>query len=156
PMTSTLTVDPSNTIAESNELNNTKTVTTSISGATCSSCKDLVISDILSTPADPSTIKPGDTLTYSFAVGNQGDQTTSSSDTVTITDTLDSNVTFVSASATDGFTCSNVTTTVTCTKTAGMIPGEGTIVTVVVTVNSPLSDGTVINDSAKVDPVTGE
>jgi uncharacterized repeat protein (TIGR01451 family) len=156
PMTSTLTVDPSNTIAESNELNNTKTVTTSISGATCSSCKDLVISDILSTPADPSTIKPGDTLTYSFAVGNQGDQTTSSTDTVTITDTLDSNVTFVSASATDGFTCSNVTTTVTCTKTAGMIPGEGTIVTVVVTVNSPLSDGTVLNNSAKVDPVTGE
>src|SRR5262249_20165214 len=45
-LTSTVTADPSNTIAESNELNNQLTATTTVTGSTCSGCFDPAISAI--------------------------------------------------------------------------------------------------------------
>jgi uncharacterized repeat protein (TIGR01451 family) len=143
-LTTIVTVDPLGTITESDETNNSDTEVTTISGAICSSCIDLVTTNIIES-ADP--VEVGDTLNYIVTVGNVGDQsTTTAVGDLTIWFDLnpdlnggDANFTFVSQSATNGFTCSpdlsgaNYRLT-TCSGDLG--PGEGTIITITVTVTS--------------------
>jgi uncharacterized repeat protein (TIGR01451 family) len=132
---STITVDPDSTIAESNELNNSATEVTTISGAICSSCKDLVISGVLES-ADPITVGGG--LTYTVTVGNIGDTTTDTGPggqlTIYFDFEGDGGATFTPGSytATAGFTCTPVFTdadTRLTNCTGDLAPGQGTIIT---------------------------
>ena len=72
----TATIDPSGAFTESDETNNTKTETTTVSGNTCTSspCIDLVAAQIASTPPGP--VNSGDSVQYTFAVVNVGDTAT--------------------------------------------------------------------------------
>jgi uncharacterized repeat protein (TIGR01451 family) len=143
-------------VAESDETNNTKDATTTVTGASCSSCMDLTISDIVSNPADPATIPADGTtqLTYTFAVANVGD--TKVTGGATIENQLDPNVTLVSATGTNGYTCFNFLGDVICSSGTDLQANQGTVITIVVTVNSGTGSGTTITDSAKVDQVAGE
>ena len=59
-LSATVTADPGNAIAESDETNNTKTETTTVSGTVCGGppCVDLV-RHVVDRPADPVTLAGG-------------------------------------------------------------------------------------------------
>jgi len=69
----TATIDPDNVIPESDEGNNTKTETTTISGSTCTNCIDLVSAQLIPSP-DP--VSAGGTLVVKYNVVNIGDKPT--------------------------------------------------------------------------------
>ncbi len=81
---------------------------------------------------DPDPVQQGATLTYTVEVANAGP---SIANNVVVTDTLDPNTTFVSATADNGGTCA-YTTVVTCDLGA-IVPGaeNNVTITIVVTVN---------------------
>ena len=66
------TVDPENAFGESDETNNAKSETTTVSGDVCTStpCVDLVVAQVLDNP-DP--VANGGTITYTASVVNVGD-----------------------------------------------------------------------------------
>ena len=66
------TVDPENAFGESDETNNSKSETTTVSGDVCTStpCVDLVVAQVLDNP-DP--VANGGTITYTASVVNVGD-----------------------------------------------------------------------------------
>lgn len=151
-VTSTLTVDPNDTILETNEANNEAGQVTTISNAICSTCIDLKMGPMVETP-DPVLVNGN--LVYTITVGNVGDQTT---DTTANPDVLlyfdltgSAEFSLVSRTATNGFTCSsdlsNATTLLSsCEGELG--PGEGTIVTITV---KPTTAGS-ISATAFADP----
>ena len=107
-LTSTITADPKNEIAETDKTNNSKSVTTTVTASTCKSCYALVMGSLLSSPTGQ--VKTKDPLTYTFTVGNAGDEATPTSPGpkseagVVIADFLETgNVEFKKAEATDGF-----------------------------------------------------
>ena len=61
---------------------------------------------------DPDPVNPGSNLTYTLSVTNKGP---SQATNVTVTDTLPGGITFVAAAG-DGWNCSEVAKTVTCTR----------------------------------------
>jgi len=89
--------------------------------------------------ASAASLRPGQTLTYTIAVGNTGPN---DGGTATVTDTLPvANVTFVSATATlaggaTGGTCAFATPTVTCSYTAFPV-GASSNITITVTTGAP-------------------
>ena len=107
-LTVNVTADPLDVITETDETNNTQTETTTVTQTQCTACVDLQLGQIVATP-NPI---PDDTdVTYQFTVTNIGDQPTdvdwperSSSSRSTSTPGFNES-TFVSASATNGFTC---------------------------------------------------
>ncbi len=133
-------VDPANSIVEYNELNNCSSFSTHVG------VPDLAVTKT----AQTTTVSQGDNEIYKITVSNQGDAATTAA--VTVTDSLDAKLTFVSAVATNSFTCTFASPTVTCTG-ASLAPGGNTVITLTVTVNSssgPIANtATVNNDPAE-------
>jgi uncharacterized repeat protein (TIGR01451 family) len=167
PSTHTLTVkaDSGDAVTESSEANNQQTETTSISGALCTSCVDLVIGGILDTP-DPVT--NGQSLKFVVTASNAGDIATTGNGPVVLRFWLPIGVDFSSATATAGFTCTDVDPYagisglegvfdyVDCT--GDLLAGQGVVATITTTANDAekdawIGDGTqIISSYAYVDP----
>lgn len=131
PETATATV--SNIVP--NLTSNTATATVIVANANSA---DLAI---VKTASPSPTVVDGDTLTYSLAVTNNGP---ASATNVTVTDTLPSDVTYLSATATQG-NCSEANGTVTCLL--GTMANAGTATVSILTLAG--SPGTLSN-TAKV------
>ncbi len=138
-------VDPENTIVETNELDNCSTALTQIG------VPDLAINKA----ASLGVVTEGESLSYFLSVSNQGDAATPGA--VDISDDLPPGVTFVSATGTNEFVCTEAATVVSCTDGAGaapgLEPGESTLITIQVTVAT--SSGPIIN-TGNVTNVAGE
>ena len=143
-VTNTATVSSA---ADGNPANDSSSVDVTVALA------DLAISKT-STPA--ASMTPGQAMSYTLAVTNNGPGSASS---VTVTDPLPAGVTFVSASGT-GWTCGQAAGTVTCTiptlavgaanpitiaATAPSVPGT---ITNTATVSSGTTDSNPLNDSS--------
>jgi uncharacterized repeat protein (TIGR01451 family) len=99
--------------------------------------------------AAPASVGPGGTITYTQVLSNISPPVRP---TLTVTQSLPANTTFVSAvktAGTDTWTCAIAAGTITCTDTTGGNYGNGstTTFTVVVTVNAGTANGTVITDT---------
>ena len=129
-------VDPDNTIVEiEDHLNNCSTASTQIG----------VPDTSINKTADLSTATPGQNVVYTLTVSNVGDGPTSSE--VTISDPLDPGLTLVSASATNGFTCTQAAP-VTCTNGgASDVHPAGLITTVTITATVNSSSGPITNEA---------
>jgi len=146
-------------------LSNTATATASVTDpdTTNNSATD---SDTLTPEADisvtktdsPDPVTTGNTLTYTVTVTNNGP---SDATDVTLTDTLQAGVTFVSTSSTQG-TCSEASGTVTCniggmakasvvTVTIKVTPNSGGTITNTATVSSSTTDSNNSNNTASED-----
>jgi uncharacterized repeat protein (TIGR01451 family) len=160
PSTHELTVkaDSGGTVTESSEANNQQTELTSITGALCTSCIDLVIGGILDTP-DPVT--DGATLTYITTASNAGDLPTTGYGPVVVRFSLPFGVDYVSATANAGFTCTyvdpfllGVLDYVDCS--GDLLAGQGVVVTVTTTASDSERDtyggSETLTSSAEVDP----
>ena len=100
--------------------------------------------------ASTGSVSPGADLTYTINVGNNGTGTAQSP--VTVTDILPSSVTFVTATATNGWTCTG-TTTVECTDPGGgMAPGASTQITIDVKVKTNANAPILNTASVPADP----
>lgn len=118
-------VDPANSVVEFNENDNSSTVRTAVVPAQ----PNLVLDkDDLH-----NTVTPGQNQVYTVTVHNIGPVPATG---VSVTDTLPSDVTFISATATAGFTCTG-TTTVTCT--GDLPPNAGTAIKITVKVSDTAS-----------------
>jgi len=99
---------------------------------------------------EPATVGAGAPLSYTIDVSNLGPDTASS---VSVVDTLPAGTTFVSASGT-GWSCNNVSGTVTCTLPSLAI---GSAPTVTINLVAPIASGDITNSatvsSSVVDPV---
>lgn len=85
--------------------------------------------------ATPSIVLAGQELVYTILIHNVGDASAASP--LTLTDTLPSDVAFVDANGTDGWTCSFTSPTVTCTDDgSGLAVGAAVTITIRTTVNS--------------------
>ena len=106
-------------------------------------------SDLTITKSDsPDPVSQGNFLTYTITVTNSSAVGTATATGVSVTDTLPTSVTFVSASP----PCSYSAGTVTCSGLADIAPGGSDTVTIVVI---PNSDGSITNNasvSASNDP----
>ncbi|MBA2543299.1 MAG: DUF11 domain-containing protein, partial [Deltaproteobacteria bacterium] len=135
--TATISAATSDPVAANNSATTTTTVTASADLA-------IAVTD------SPDPVTAGATLTYSLAVTNLGPSTAS---TITVTDTLDPTVTFISAAGT-GWTCSQAGGVVSCTRSA-LAAGAAPAITISVT--APAQPTTVTNtasvDAATADPV---
>jgi uncharacterized repeat protein (TIGR01451 family) len=130
-------IDPDHLIDETNELDNCDVKTTNVGSPTPTpgpATPNLNINKSAST----SSVTPGQDLTYTVTLSNTG---TGAAADVTIKDDLTTlPVTFVSAVATNGFTCSEAAAVVTCTDGGGgLAPGANTVVTIQVTVDADAS-----------------
>jgi uncharacterized repeat protein (TIGR01451 family) len=108
-------------------------------------------SDLSITKTDsPDPVTTGNNLTYTVTVTNNGPDI---ANTVTVTDKLPAETTFVSCSSTGGGVCggSDNNRTVTFPSLAS---GESETITFVSTVNCSVADGTVISNTATVSSVT--
>lgn len=86
------------------------------------------------------TPNAGNTHTYTFAVKNNGPSDVAS---FTVTDTLDANLTYASASG--GATCSAAGQNVTCTSTAPLANGQTATFNVIVNVSGSYAGGVISN-----------
>jgi uncharacterized repeat protein (TIGR01451 family) len=134
--------DSGEIIVEASEANNEDTEATSITGALCTACIDLVIGGILDTP-DPVT--DGQALTYIVTASNVGDIPTTGMGPVSVRFYLPIGVAYVSAAATAGFSCTyvdpfalGVLDYVDCT--GDLLAGQGVVVTVNTTANDSEKD----------------
>jgi uncharacterized repeat protein (TIGR01451 family) len=124
-------VDPDHQVQETNELDNCKTKTTE---AQPEAKPNLNINK----SASKSTVTAGETFTYSVTASNVGNATASGS--IKITDDLPDQVTYQNATATNGFTCAEASTIVTCTG-SDLAAGASTVVTIEVKVNEGVTAG---------------
>jgi uncharacterized repeat protein (TIGR01451 family) len=104
---------------------------------------------ITNTPAS-TTVAPGGTITYTQVLSNNSG--TAVTQTVTVTQNLPTNTTFVSAAKASGnntWTCANTAGVITCTDNSfgSYASGDTTTFTVIVTVNAVTPNGTVITDT---------
>jgi hypothetical protein len=158
-LSATTTVDPPGGVdfAEADETNNEQTEPTTVDAADCTSCIDLVMSEIIVTP-DP--VAEGADLTYILAVGNGGDTNSGTFD-ITLEFDADQDIANLVAAdfdevapdlytATAGFDC-NMTNTRKVTCSGDLDGGEGTLITLTVHVKNPAPSAT-IGLSAVADP----
>jgi uncharacterized repeat protein (TIGR01451 family) len=110
-------VDPNNTIAETDEINNCSDAITGV-GPTA---PDLQINKT----ADPSSVTAGQELDYTLNISNIGTAATTNGDTITVTDNVPSDVTVVEVTPDSGWQCTNDGNAnhVSC-KHLGMDPGN--------------------------------
>jgi uncharacterized repeat protein (TIGR01451 family) len=141
PITNTATVTSSTTDPVSG--NNSATATTGVNNPTFADLS-IVKSD------SPDPIFPTATLTYTLSVTNGGPDTTQS---VVVTDTLPSQVTFVDCSSNQGGICGGTSTVPTVTFSS-LANGVTATITIHVTVNSNVTAGTVISNTASVTSAT--
>jgi len=126
----TACVDPSNTITESNELDNCSSVGTFVAPAVKQS-PDLLVSK----QVDSLATTPGSVLTYTITISNNGDAKAASP--VTVSDSLPSQVSFINFTTTNGFTCTEAAGTVTCQDGgSGLNPSASAQITILASVNS--------------------
>jgi len=161
----TVTADPTNAIAETDETDNTASETTTVTSSHCTSCIDLVMGQI---GADPTPGVDGGQVTYKFAVTNIGDLSTATDpDPLVVAINLDTTFnrsSFSSSSATNGLSCvvnpffgsglgqSTANPEVLCTASAsGLNPGQGTLITIVANVNTASTPSSV-DFGVAVDP----
>jgi uncharacterized repeat protein (TIGR01451 family) len=105
------------------------------------------IADLSVTKADsPDPVTVGNNLTYTVTVTNNGPDPAQS---VTVTDNLPAETTFVSCSSTGGGVCGGSGNNRTVTF-ASFASGESETITFVATVNCSVADGTVISNTATV------
>jgi uncharacterized repeat protein (TIGR01451 family) len=101
---------------------------------------------VISKSASPDSVKPGDTLTYTITVTNQGSVV---AEKVIVVDNLPSSVTFVSCSASGNGLCLGSGNN--RRVTFGALPaGASAIITLVTTVNDSVTNNTVIINTATV------
>src|SRR5262249_8206586 len=124
--------DPANTIAESNENDNCSDFGAFVAPPAKKS-PDLIVSKNV----DKLSTTPGDTLTYTVSISNSG--TAKAATGLTLTDTLPGEVTFGDATATNGWTCSQLSPVVCHDGGTGMSPGESAQVTIHAKVNDNAS-----------------
>jgi uncharacterized repeat protein (TIGR01451 family) len=146
-------VDPHNEIPEADEANNEAFAMTEVkNSSTNGAYVDLALETAEQTekPTESGKLLPGGQITYTLAVSDKGSEPVTG---VTLTDTLPSNATFVSASGTGGFTCTQ----------AASPPGtlqcvNGTVTTsssdfITITVAAPNASGVTVGpDQAVVNP----
>ena len=118
--------------------NNTDQLTTTVTA----------LADLSITKTGPPTVGAGGAVSYSLAVSNGGPSTATS---VSVTDTLPADVSFVSASGT-GWTCSEAAGVVTCTR-ASLATGAAPVLTINVT--APAGAGSLVN-TASVSAATAD
>src|SRR5262249_23258116 len=131
-MISNFTVDPNNTIPESNEANNSVSDSIDAVNAGPNSLIDLTIVKTASTP----TPAPGATFTYSLLVTTPGSATGFN---VQVRDELPAGVTFVSASSTGGaagFACGQTSPGI-IDCVVGSLAAAGGNQTITLTVTAP-------------------
>jgi large repetitive protein len=118
-------IDPGHLIDETSELDNCKTKTTEVEPPAAPNLN-------INKNASKGTVTAGETFTYTVTASNVGNATASG--TITVTDILPTEVTYQNASATNGFTCTQASGTVTCTG-SNLAAGQATVVTIEVKVN---------------------
>ncbi|MBW4575193.1 MAG: DUF11 domain-containing protein [Aphanothece sp. CMT-3BRIN-NPC111] len=137
----TATVDtvPSETITT----DNTDTITTSVTQS----------ADLSIVKSHTANFVIGQNAAYQLKVTNNGPSSVPTTQAVTVTDTLPSNLTFVSAgSGGGGFTCTASGQAVTCSKPNGLAVGATANITLNVSVGG--STGTIINTANVSSPVS--
>jgi uncharacterized repeat protein (TIGR01451 family) len=97
----------------------------------------------LSTAATPLTVYPGNDITYTQTITNNGPATATG---VTFTEAIPANTTFASVAAPAGWSCTT-TTSVTCTTTS-MASGTSANISVVVSLASTVSVATITANSS--------
>lgn len=146
PLDNEACVDPLNTIEETNELDNCKTKTTEVTPPPAPNLN-------INKSASKGTVTPGENFTYTVTVSNVGDAAAPTG--IQVTDPLPTQVTLVSVNATNGFTCSVSTGTVTCTDPgSGLAAGQATVITIEVKVNSGVTGS--FTNTATVNEGSGE
>lgn len=106
------------------------------------------------TPADlsviasiaPSPVETGSQVTKNIVISNAGPATATS---VTVTDVLSANTTFVSCNSTGGGVCGGSGNNRTVTF-ASLAPGSTAVITIIASVNCSVSNGTIIGNTATV------
>ena len=91
-----------------------------------------------------STAQPGDTVTYTLMVNNAGPN---NANTVTVTDTLPTQLAFVSCTADSGGVCTFSGGTVTVSYTT-LANGASSTISIQTTLNSGVTDGLMVGNSA--------
>jgi uncharacterized repeat protein (TIGR01451 family) len=162
----TLVVNVDANVATGTVLSNTATVsssTTDPNGANDGDTETTTVTtsaDLLLSKTDtPDPVEPGNNLTYQITITNAGPSNAASA---SWSDTLPAGTTFVSLSTTGGWSCTTpavgATGTVTCTNVSFGVTVD--FFTLVVNVDSNVSAGTVLSNTATVasltpDPNTG-
>ena len=141
PISNTATV--SSTTADSISGNNSATTTTAVVNPTFANLS-IVKTD------SPDPVFPTGTLTYTLSVTNNGPDTAQS---VVVTDTLSSDVTFVDCASNQGGVCGGTATSPTITFSS-LANGVTATITIHVTVNSNVTAGTVFSNTASVTSAT--
>ena len=145
---SSVTVDPADVLAESDESNNNAaTITTTV---TPSADLELTNSDA------PDPVTAGADITYTIRLTNAGP--TEAAD-VTVSDTLPANTTFVSFSAPDGWSATTpaIGGSGSVTASSASLPATATAeFTLVVKVSPATASGSVIEDTASVSSTTSD
>ncbi len=141
-LTNTATVDAAT--ADPDLANNTDDAVTTVTA----------LADLSLVKSGPAAVAPSGTVTYTLAVTNSGPSDASS---ISVTDTLPSGVSFVSASG-GGWTCANAgDTSVTCTRATLATGATSTLEVVVV---APGQSATLVNSatvtSSTTDPDPGD
>ncbi|MDX2776495.1 CARDB domain-containing protein [Streptomyces caniscabiei] len=137
-ITNTATVAPAPGTTDPNTANNTSTDNASVEPN----------ADLSITKTHAGDLTAGSNATYTFTVTNNGPSDVTS---YTITDTLDGNLVYQSSSA--GLTCTG-TTTITCTGGA-ITSGNQDVQTVTVKVDSAVTPGSAMSNTANVTPPAG-
>jgi len=100
----------------------------------------------------PATVTAGNTYTYTIVVRNDG-PSDAPANTVTLSDTLNSNLTFnapATVTGDGGFTCSNAGNAVTCANGALFSANGFTTITLTFTANTGVPQNTIIANTATV------
>ena len=125
PLDNEACVDPDDQIQETNELDNCRVKTTEVEPPAAPNLN-------INKSASKSTVTAGETFDYTVTASNVGNATASGA--IMVEDTLPTEVTYQNATATNGFTCSESSGTVTCSG-SDLAAGASTVVTIEVTVN---------------------
>jgi uncharacterized repeat protein (TIGR01451 family) len=105
--------------------------------------------DLTVTKAHVGSFLVGQQGVYQITVHNSG--TAAETGAMTVTDTLNASLTFVSGNSPGGFNCSNVGQLVTCTRPAGNLAGSAQdVITMTVNVSGTASTTTPITNQASV------
>ncbi|MEO8033937.1 MAG: hypothetical protein ABI837_05850, partial [Acidobacteriota bacterium] len=143
--TLTNTATASATTPDLNPANDSGSAVTTIAGSA-----DLSVTKV----DNPDPVTPGANLAYAITVNNAGP---SNGQTVTLSDTLPANTTFVSLTAPAGWSCTplavGATGTVSCTN-ASLAIGNSAPITLTVATNPALTAGTTITNTATVSAST--